>query len=178
MRATVDCGLAGIQDLRTNQRDDRMESFVLSETLKATYLRVFLHSPANMRLQYLYLLFDEDNPINSDDSNYVFTTEGHILTMDTHHMRPLSLARRKLRGPEKSQCPAYHPWILVEDYPDSSSGLMGGLRQRSDVDYARTLVGVPATDADATHWSVDGWCQVPPLHVYVSGFTRIHDNLN
>jgi mannosidase alpha-like ER degradation enhancer 1 len=44
MRATVDCGLAGIQDLRTNQRDDRMESFVLSETLKASYLRVFTFS--------------------------------------------------------------------------------------------------------------------------------------
>jgi ER degradation enhancer, mannosidase alpha-like 1 len=33
-RAKVDCGLAGIQDLRTNKRDDRMESFALSETLK------------------------------------------------------------------------------------------------------------------------------------------------
>jgi hypothetical protein len=33
-RAKVPCGLTGIADLRTNQRDDRMESFVLSETLK------------------------------------------------------------------------------------------------------------------------------------------------
>lgn len=33
-RAKVDCGLTGIQDLRTNKRDDRMESFALSETLK------------------------------------------------------------------------------------------------------------------------------------------------
>ena len=33
-RAKVDCGLCGIQDLRTNARDDRMESFALSETLK------------------------------------------------------------------------------------------------------------------------------------------------
>ena len=33
-RAKVKCGLAGIQDLRTNKRDDRMESFALSETLK------------------------------------------------------------------------------------------------------------------------------------------------
>ena len=33
-RAKVDCGLTGIQDLRVNKRDDRMESFVLSETLK------------------------------------------------------------------------------------------------------------------------------------------------
>lgn len=33
-RSKVDCGLASIENLLTNQRDDRMESFVLSETLK------------------------------------------------------------------------------------------------------------------------------------------------
>lgn len=33
-RSRVDCGLAGISDLRTNKLDDRMESFALSETLK------------------------------------------------------------------------------------------------------------------------------------------------
>jgi mannosidase alpha-like ER degradation enhancer 1 len=33
-RAKVECGLAGIKDLRTNELDDRMESFLLSETLK------------------------------------------------------------------------------------------------------------------------------------------------
>ena len=33
-RAKVDCGLSSISDLRTNLRDDRMESFALSETLK------------------------------------------------------------------------------------------------------------------------------------------------
>ena len=35
-RSKVECGLAGIQDLRTNKRDDRMESFALSETLKVS----------------------------------------------------------------------------------------------------------------------------------------------
>lgn len=34
IRSKVECGLAGIRDLRTNAREDRMESFVLSETLK------------------------------------------------------------------------------------------------------------------------------------------------
>ena len=34
LRAKVECGIAGVQDLRTNALDDRMESFVLSETLK------------------------------------------------------------------------------------------------------------------------------------------------
>lgn len=36
----MDCGLAGIQDLRTNKRDDRMESFTLSETLKVSRLGI------------------------------------------------------------------------------------------------------------------------------------------
>jgi mannosidase alpha-like ER degradation enhancer 1 len=35
-RAKVPCGLTGIKDLRTNSRDDRMESFALSETLKVS----------------------------------------------------------------------------------------------------------------------------------------------
>lgn len=40
-RARVACGLTGIQDLRTNKRDDRMESFALSETLKVGFLDCF-----------------------------------------------------------------------------------------------------------------------------------------
>jgi hypothetical protein len=40
LRTKVKCGLANIQDLRTNALEDRMESFVLSETLK-----VRSHSP-------------------------------------------------------------------------------------------------------------------------------------
>jgi hypothetical protein len=35
-RAKSECGLAGIANLETNKRDDRMESFVLSETLKVS----------------------------------------------------------------------------------------------------------------------------------------------
>ncbi|ORZ07615.1 glycoside hydrolase [Absidia repens] len=56
-RTRLPCGFAGIGDLRTGRLDDRMESFMLSETLK-----------------YLYLLFDTDNPMNAVDSNFVFTT--------------------------------------------------------------------------------------------------------
>lgn len=46
-RAKVDCGLAGISDLRTNKQDDRMESFALSETLK-----VSLSLPDSQRFEY------------------------------------------------------------------------------------------------------------------------------
>ena len=64
----VTCGYATIKDVRTLQKEDRMDSFVLSETFK-----------------YLYLLFadESESPINVHD--FVFTTEGHLL--------PLSLAR-------------------------------------------------------------------------------------
>ena len=34
LRAKVECGIAGIRDLKSNTLEDRMESFVLSETLK------------------------------------------------------------------------------------------------------------------------------------------------
>ena len=40
-RYKAPCGLSGLQDVRTAERQDRMESFVVGETLK-----------------YLYLLFD------------------------------------------------------------------------------------------------------------------------
>ena len=41
-----------------------MESFFLSETLK-----------------YLYLLFDIDHFLHSDDGNWVFSTEGHLMNI-------------------------------------------------------------------------------------------------
>ncbi|SMN19149.1 similar to Saccharomyces cerevisiae YHR204W MNL1 Alpha-1,2-specific exomannosidase of the endoplasmic reticulum [Maudiozyma saulgeensis] len=56
------CGFSGIQNLYTGERQDRMESFVLSETLK-----------------YLYLLFDDDNEIHTTRDNVIFSTEGHPL---------------------------------------------------------------------------------------------------
>lgn len=60
------CGFAGMLDVRSNKRQDRMESFVLSETLK-----------------YLYLLFDEDNPVhNKINGNLIFSTELHPFWFD------------------------------------------------------------------------------------------------
>lgn len=66
-RFKVACGFAGYQDVRTGQRQNRMETFVLGELLK-----------------YLYLLFDEanDSYVHSKDmahKNWVFSTEAHPL---------------------------------------------------------------------------------------------------
>ncbi|KAF1810760.1 hypothetical protein P152DRAFT_82293 [Eremomyces bilateralis CBS 781.70] len=63
-RCWTKCGWAGLQDVRTGELSDRMESFFLGETAK-----------------YLFLLFDEDHPLNTWDSSFIFTTEGHPLIL-------------------------------------------------------------------------------------------------
>ncbi|KAF9263487.1 alpha mannosidase-like protein, partial [Marasmius fiardii PR-910] len=153
-RAKVPCGLTGIQDLRTNKRDDRMESFTLSETLK-----------------YLFLLFDEDNPLHHDDSNYVFTTEGHLLTLGREHLKPISAARRKLRKIEKHQCPSYEPFKASGGSgPRAKAGLVMGVRGRPYVDYSRELVALDASDLDGQFWSTEGRCERPKPELYSYDF--------
>ncbi|EMD95630.1 glycoside hydrolase family 47 protein [Bipolaris maydis C5] len=61
-RCWTKCGWAGLQDVRTGELNDRMESFFLGETVK-----------------YLFLLFDPSHPLNTWDAPFVFTTEGHPL---------------------------------------------------------------------------------------------------
>ncbi|XP_063714231.1 ER degradation-enhancing alpha-mannosidase-like protein 1 isoform X2 [Symsagittifera roscoffensis] len=58
------CGFATLKDVKSKTLEDRMESFVLSETFK-----------------YLYLLFDEENELHSSNmaGKFLFSTEGHIL---------------------------------------------------------------------------------------------------
>ncbi|CAH8533804.1 unnamed protein product [Heterobilharzia americana] len=55
------CGYATIHNVMEKSKEDRMESFFLSETLK-----------------YLYLLFDESNPVNKNEHDYVFSTQAHL----------------------------------------------------------------------------------------------------
>ncbi|XP_076062740.1 ER degradation enhancer, mannosidase alpha-like 2 isoform X2 [Oratosquilla oratoria] len=66
--AWVPCGYAAVKDVRTGGHEDRMDSFVLTETFK-----------------YLYLLFSDPSDLIIDMDEFVFTTEAHLL--------PLSLAR-------------------------------------------------------------------------------------
>jgi hypothetical protein len=61
-RCWTPCGWAGLQNVQTGGKSDRMESFFLSETAK-----------------YLFLLFDKDHPLNHLDGPFVFNTEGHPL---------------------------------------------------------------------------------------------------
>ena len=63
-RCRTKCGWAGLQDVRTGELSDRMESFFLGETAK-----------------YLFLLFETAHPLNDLDASFVFTTEGHPLLL-------------------------------------------------------------------------------------------------
>ncbi|OTA99402.1 glycoside hydrolase family 47 protein [Hypoxylon sp. CI-4A] len=86
-RCWTKCGWSGLQDVRTGEKSDRMESFFLGETAK-----------------YLYLLFDPDHPLNKLDAAYVFTTEGHPLIV------PKKKTRRQQPKPasEKAVQPYYN----------------------------------------------------------------------
>ncbi|XP_028966667.1 ER degradation-enhancing alpha-mannosidase-like protein 3 [Galendromus occidentalis] len=88
--ARVPCGFAAVKDVRTNSKDDRMDSFVLAETFK-----------------YLYLLFADKADVPLDIDQFVFTTEAHLL--------PLILSRKgqpenitvtsRTRGGDGDECP-------------------------------------------------------------------------
>ncbi|VDK48274.1 unnamed protein product [Anisakis simplex] len=60
----VDCGFAGVRDIRTMSHEDRMDSYVLAETFK-----------------YLYMIFSEPSDLIFDPDNYVLTTEAHFLPL-------------------------------------------------------------------------------------------------
>lgn len=48
------------------------------------------------------------------------------------------------------------------------SGIVGGIRSREDVDYARLLVGSAPTEQDEQSFKPDGWCHIPKANLYVS----------
>ncbi|QQK43817.1 ER glycosyl hydrolase (Edem), putative [Penicillium digitatum] len=77
-RCWTKCGWAGIRNVLTGELIDRMESFFIGETAK-----------------YLYLLFDQDHPLNKIDAPWVFNTEGH----------PLIIPRKPASAPRQQQNP-------------------------------------------------------------------------
>ena len=89
------CGWSSIQDVRTGDRNDRMESFFLGETTK-----------------YLFLLFDSEHPLNKLDAPFVFNTEGHPLIVPRsslprpNHSTQSTRTSRNGTGVIPSSCPA------------------------------------------------------------------------
>ena len=80
-RCWTNCGWAGLQDVRNGDLSDRMESFFLGETTK-----------------YLFLLFDEDHPLNKLDAAFVFSTEGHPLILPRRIRERSSYLRSQQTG--------------------------------------------------------------------------------
>ncbi|KAI9648857.1 hypothetical protein NHQ30_003498 [Ciborinia camelliae] len=124
-RCWATCGWSGLQDVRTGEKSDRMESFFLGETAK-----------------YLYLLFDPDHPMNDLDDSYVFTTEGH----------PLVLPREKSKPPVASRKPATskavqpnHRTGLRDTCPVPPPPLpftISSIAARKDLFHASSLIGL------------------------------------
>lgn len=133
-----------------------------------------------MNWQYLYLLFDEGNPLHSNDSNYVFTTEGHILSLGRQHLKPISASRRKLRHIDNHQCPVYLPFVQGANLRGHQlDGLVRGIQSRPDFEYARSLVGFAPPQKDIVTWSPSGWCERPHVDLFVSDslfMTAVHDD--
>lgn len=86
----VRCGYATLHDVRDKSQEDRMESFFLSETCK-----------------YLYLLFDSENHVNQDASNYIFSTEGHIFRLDPRFRKSALESRTRKFSAKVAKAPPY-----------------------------------------------------------------------
>uniref|UniRef100_A0A6Q2Z1N0 alpha-1,2-Mannosidase n=1 Tax=Esox lucius TaxID=8010 RepID=A0A6Q2Z1N0_ESOLU len=92
--AKVRCGYATLHHVVDKSKEDRMESFFLSETCK-----------------YLYLLFDDENPLHKSENKYIFTTEGHMVPIDERFREkqwsdvfPLEEAAQTIQSPCLVSC--------------------------------------------------------------------------
>ncbi|KAH4823214.1 alpha-1,2-Mannosidase [Parastagonospora nodorum] len=129
-RCWTKCGWAGLQDVRSGELSDRMESFFLGETAK-----------------YLFLLFDPSHPLNTWDAPFVFTTEGHPLIVPKR-LRPRQAPRAEPPLAERQPAPGVCP-LPPAHLPFSISATAA----RSDIFHAASLARLhlmPVTDSLGT----------------------------
>ncbi|KAI5203226.1 glycoside hydrolase family 47 protein [Aureobasidium subglaciale EXF-2481] len=145
-RCYTKCGWAGLQDVRTGEQTDRMESFFLGETAK-----------------YMYLLFDPDHPLNTIDAPWVFTTEGHPLIIPKANR-----TNSKNSGGRRQDLPNHEPMARTGQCPLPPPLLpltVSSTAARSDVFHAASLArlhlmpignkpGAPSLDWASDHPSV------------------------
>lgn len=74
--AKVPCGYAAVNDIRTGKHEDRMDSYLLSETIK-----------------YLYLLFADPSDLIINIDDFIFTTEAHLLPLSLGQLTNSSLSK-------------------------------------------------------------------------------------
>lgn len=119
-RCSTECGWAGLQNVVTGEKSDRMESFFLGETT-----------------QYLYLLFDEFHPLNRMDGGVVFTTEGHPLIL------PKTKSSVRPRTSEQKELIVYHDpsYTNTCPAPPSVTPLTGSIiAARDDIYHAAKML--------------------------------------
>ncbi|KAK0404440.1 hypothetical protein QR680_017456 [Steinernema hermaphroditum] len=137
----VPCGFAGVKDVRAMSHEDRMDSFVLSETFK-----------------YLYLIFAEASDLIFDPDNYVLSTEAHFLPLNLASPQPDQLPRRLFIEPEhlvdeersrrfQSACPNVPPDGIPRS-PDDLNMLGSSLRSRVQTNLGRIT---KSAECAATH---------------------------
>lgn len=117
-------------------------------------------------LKYLFLLFDESSATHAAVADgKVFTTEGHLVRLPSDLRRRPELSKAAQRRRDFSganyQCLPYRPQTL--------GGLVIGVRQRNDYDYAAMLVDMPLV-AESDGFDA-GTCSLPapsPYHFEMS----------
>ncbi|KAF9354580.1 alpha mannosidase-like protein [Mortierella sp. AD094] len=168
------CGWASLQSVVDKRLEDRMESFALSETIK-----------------YLYLLFDEENILHQGlkDSNFVFSTEGHILKLSSKYLdqgRGSRTSTNQSYRRTNSQHESYHYQYTKQflsaathgksDVDHLKSGPMckpylapetfvKSIPYRPDADFARQMVGTREDHRDLLEADPKGYCEKPTLDV-------------
>ncbi|KAG0339847.1 ER degradation-enhancing alpha-mannosidase-like protein 1 [Podila humilis] len=165
------CGWASLRSVIDRKKEDRMESFALSETFK-----------------YLFLLFDEENVLHNElkDTNFVFTTEGHVLSLtnkqlmqspNTNESSFELEARSELDGtfgPRHEYVMKGHPHFHLQRQTDPKSQpicpryeppatFIKSIPYRPDADFARQMVGVRPDVRDHMEADPKGFCEKPVL---------------
>lgn len=144
-RCWTPCGWAGLQNVVDGEKSDRMESFFLGETAK-----------------YMYLLFDDKHPLNSLDSAYVLTTEGHPLIVPRRHHAPKKPARR--RSPTQARTKELAAYDEEEDQfattcplpPNPHPLTYSATAARPDIYHAARLLDLHTTPNYGTETSAPG----------------------
>ncbi|KAA1122143.1 alpha mannosidase-like protein [Puccinia graminis f. sp. tritici] len=143
-------------------------------------------------LKYLYLTFDEDNPINHADQPFVFTTEGHILyipnvdqmaenqgyrtgweereSLESDRVVWESHPTGRRQQSKPPTCSVYSPSLQS---PKHSNPLMLSITGRTDFDYAKMITGSLDSSVHPNHsnysldnqWASVGFCEVPVADV-------------
>lgn len=150
-RCWTPCGWSGLQNVLDGEKSDRMESFFLGETAK-----------------YLYLLLDDDHPLNRLDAPYVFTTEGHPLIIPKAKPTPNTPRPRK---PERKDLTTYHDETFSNSCPPrpAVTPLSGSVvAARDDIYHPARMLDLHLLST--SRLSVDGG-QMSGQHMARSNFT-------